>query len=130
VGARSAGERVNLLGLLFAVWGALAMLIGASTLALGVAAVALASSSGRSGGAQLAAGVTAATFVFFALVALIWGLAHLFVGRQLRRHVSWSRMAALILGSADLVLSPYGTALGGYSLWILLGDDSKQLFEA
>jgi hypothetical protein len=30
----------------------------------------------------------------------------------------------------DLLLLPYGTALGVYSLWILLREDSKQLFES
>jgi hypothetical protein len=106
------------------------MLIGASMLALGIAAAALVRSAGRAGGAQLAAGLTAATFLTLALIALIWGAAHFIVGRQLRRHVSWSRLAALMLGSADLVLIPFGTALGGYSLWTLLSDDTRRLFEA
>jgi hypothetical protein len=39
-------------------------------------------------------------------------------------------MAALVLGSIDLVLLPYGTAVGVYSLWTLLREDAKQLFEA
>ena len=38
-------------------------------------------------------------------------------------------MAALMLGSVDLLLLPYGTALGVYALWILLREDIKRLFE-
>ena len=41
---------VDLLGALFMIWGVLMMLIGGSTLALGIAAAALASSAGRAGG--------------------------------------------------------------------------------
>jgi hypothetical protein len=34
-------------------------------------------------------------------------------------------MAALMLGSIDLLLLPYGTALGLYGLWVLLHEDGK-----
>ena len=39
------------------------------------------------------------------------------VGVPLRRHQAWARLVALMLGSVDLVLMPYGTALGVYALW-------------
>ena len=35
-----------------------------------------------------------------------------------------------MLGSVDLVLLPYGTALGVYTLWALLSEDGKKLFTA
>ena len=105
------------------------MLIGASTLALGLAAASLVSSAGRGGAGQFAAGLTAAVFATLAVIALIWGIAHIAVGRLLRRHRHWSRLGALMLGSVDLLLLPYGTALGVYALWVLLREDSKQLFE-
>ena len=38
-------------------------------------------------------------------------------------------VAALVLGSVDLVLLPYGTALGCYALATLLREDAKRLFE-
>ena len=38
-------------------------------------------------------------------------------------------MGALLLGSVDLLLLPYGTALGVYGLWVLLREESKRLFE-
>lgn len=127
--ARSAAFHVDLLGVLFGLWGLLSMLIGASTLLLAVSAVALIRTHG-SGGAQFAAGLTSAAFAVFAVIALLWGFLHVIVGRRLRRHTQWSRLAALALGSADLVLLPHGTALGGYSLWTLLSDEAKRLFEA
>lgn len=121
---------VNLLGALFRIWGVLTLLIGASTLALGIAAAALVDAHGRAGGSEFAAGVTAATFTTLAVLALIWGAMHVFVGAQLRKRRHWSRLTALVLGSVDLLLLPYGTALGAYTLWTLLRERSKPLFEA
>ena len=117
---------VDLLGVLFIIWGLLTTLIGVSTLALGVAAAALVAS--RSGGSQVAAGVTAAAFTTLAVMAIIWGVIHIAVGVPLRRRQSWARLVALMLGSVDLVLLPYGTALGVYALWVLLNEKGKALF--
>ena len=55
--------------------------------------------------------------------------AHVAVGVLVRRRRHWSRLAALMLGSVDLLLLPYGTALGVYALWVLLREDTKRLFE-
>jgi hypothetical protein len=118
---------VELAGVLFVVWGALIVLIGLSTLALGVAATSLAASVSQNGG-QFAAGVMAATFTALALLAIIWGTAHIVVGLPLRRYRHWSRLAALMLGSVDLLLLPYGTALGCYALWALLHQGGRKLF--
>ena len=118
---------VDFLGVLFVVWGLLTMTIGLSTLALGVGAVALIASGGRP--ASFAASFTAAAFTTLAILAIVWGVAHVAVGVPLRRRRHWSRMGALMLGSIDLVLLPYGTALGIYALWVLLREDGKKLFE-
>ena len=119
---------VDLLGMLFIGWGLLTTLVGVSTLALGVGAVALITSANRSEGGQFAAGLTAAVFTTLAIIAIVWGAAHVAVGVPLRRRRPWSRMAALMLGSIDLLLLPYGTALGLYGLWVLLHEDGKKLF--
>jgi hypothetical protein len=119
--------QVEFVGALFVIWGALTTVIGLSTLALGVAAVALITSSNRHGG-HVAAGLTAAAFFTLAFIAILWGVAHVVVGLPLRRRRHWSRLAALMLGSVDLALLPYGTALGAYALWVLLREDAKRLF--
>ena len=121
-------SRVDLVGVLFIIWGLLTTLVGLSTLALGVGAVALMASGATTGG-QFAAGITAAAFTTLALIAILWGLAHIIVGIPLRRRRHWSRVAAMVLGSIDLVLLPYGTALGGFALWVLLSEEGKKLFE-
>ncbi|HEX3644574.1 MAG TPA: hypothetical protein VHT95_03155, partial [Vicinamibacterales bacterium] len=121
-------SHVDFLGLLFIVWGLLTVVIGLSTLALGLGAVALITSANRTGGGEVAAGITAAAFTTLALIAMAWGAAHVIVGLPLRRRTPWSRLIALMLGSVDLLLLPYGTALGVYALWALLTEDGKKLF--
>ena len=122
-------SHVDFVGVLFIVWGLLTTLIGVSTLALGAAAMALmASASREGGGGGFAAGLTAAVFATLAILAIVWGTAHVVVGVPLRRRRPWARMLALMLGSVDLLLLPYGTALGVYALWVLLNERGKALF--
>ena len=121
-------SHVDFLGVLFIVWGLLTVVVGLSTLALGVGAVALIASGSRGGGSQVAAGITAAAFTTLAFIAIVWGTVHVIVGAPLRRRTPWSRLLALMLGSVDLLLLPYGTALGIYALYVLLNEKGKQVF--
>jgi hypothetical protein len=120
--------QVDFLGVLFIIWGLLTILVGVSTLALGVGAVALIA-SGSHGGGQFAAGFTAVVFTALAIMAILWGAAHVVAGIPLRRRKPWSRHAALALGSVDLLLLPYGTALGIYALYVLLNEKGRALFQ-
>jgi hypothetical protein len=122
-------SHIDFLSALFIVWGLLTALVGVSTLALGIGAVAIMTSASRAAGSQVAAGLTAAAFVTLALIAIVWGAAHVVVGVPLGRRRHWSRLLALTLGSVDLVLLPYGTALGLYALWVLLNEEGKKAFE-
>jgi hypothetical protein len=122
-------RHIDLLGVLFMVWGLLTTLVGVSTLALGVGAIALITSASRGGeGGQFAAGVTAAIFTTLAVIAILWGAAHVVAGVPLRQRRHWARLFALMLGSVDLILLPYGTALGVYTLWVLLHEEGKAAF--
>jgi hypothetical protein len=118
---------VDFLGALFVVWGILTATLGVSTLLLGVGAAALVSSGDGDG--RLAAGLVAGVLFVTALIAILWGVAHVAVGLPVRRHRPRARMAALLLGTVDLLLFPYGTALGAYALWVLLGERRRALFD-
>jgi len=118
---------VDFLGALFVVWGMLTATLGVSTLLLGVGAAHLVASSEPDD--RLAAGLVAGALFAMALIAILWGVAHVAVGVPVRRHRPWARLAALMLGTVDLLLFPYGTALGAYALWVLLGERRRTLFE-
>ena len=121
---------VDVVGMLFVIWGVLTVLVGLSTLALGVGAFALITSASAGGGSgQFAASLTAAAFTTLAVIAIVWGIAHVVVGVPVRRHKPWARLLALMLGSVDLLLLPYGTALGVYALWVLLHEEGKRMFQ-
>ena len=123
-------SHVDLVGVLFVIWGLVTAIVGLSTFALGIAAASLIDSAGRGGGGgQFAAGLTAAAFITLAMIAMTWGAAHVSVGLSVRRRKAWARLLALMFGSVDLLLLPYGTALGVYALWVLLNEEGKKLFE-
>ena len=119
---------VDFVGVLFIAWGLLTALIGVSTLALGIGAVAVIATTDRSGGGEITAGLTAAFYLAIAVIAMLWGGSHVAVGVPLRQRRPWARLAAIVLGAGDLVLLPFGTALGIYALWTLLTERGKALF--
>jgi hypothetical protein len=121
-------RHVTVLGLLTSAWGALAMLIGVSLLLL--AAGALAILLGPDGEAVgFAAGLTAGTFAAAGVFALLWGGAHVWAAVLLRRRQPLGRILTLALAMVNLAVLPFGTALGGYALWVLLTHDGRRLFE-
>jgi hypothetical protein len=119
---------VDFVGVLFIAWGLLTALIGVSTLALGIGAIAVIATTNRSGGGEITAGLTAAFYLAIAVIAMLWGGSHVAVGVPLRQRRPWARLAAIVLGAGDLVLLPFGTALGIYALWTLLTERGKALF--
>ena len=46
----------------------------------------------------------------------------------LLKYKQWGRILILIVSALDLLSFPIGTALGVYSFWALLNEDSQQLF--
>jgi hypothetical protein len=122
-------RHADFLGLLYLAWGAIFALVGVAGLALAGGALAIARGGGPvSVGSELAAGLTAFTFGVIAVLALALGVLHLWLGAALRRYRSWARLLALAVAVINLVLFPFGTALGAYALWVLLTDEGRSLY--
>lgn len=122
-------RHADFLGLLYLGWGGIFALVGVAGLALAGGALAIARGGGPvSVGSELAAGLTALSFGIIAVLALLLGVLHLWVGAALRRYRPWARLLALGLGVINLVVFPFGTALGAYALWVLLKDEGRSLF--
>jgi hypothetical protein len=122
-------RHAEFLGVLYLAWGAIFTVVGLAGLALAAGAVAIARSSGPVElGSDLAAGLTAITFGGIAVLALLWGVLHLWLGAALRRYRSWARLIGLGLAFINLVLFPFGTALGAYACWVLLNDEGRELY--
>jgi predicted ribosomally synthesized peptide with SipW-like signal peptide len=121
-------RHVRLLGILAGLWGALAVLVAVSMLLLAGGAFALwADVEQESVG--LAAGLTVWVFLSIGLFCLLWGTAHLRAATLLPRHAPSGRTLALGLAVANLLVFPFGTALGGYALWVLLAHEGRRLFD-
>lgn len=121
-------RHVGLLAVLCTLWGALSTLVGLSLLLLSAGALAIL--FGPDGDAVgFAAGVTATAFAVMGAVALLWGGAHIGATILLRRRHPAGRVLMLGLGVVNLLVLPFGTALGAYTLWILLTEEGRRLFE-
>lgn len=123
-------RHVDFLATLYQVWGAIFVLVAVAGVALAAGAAAIAASSGAARfGSEMAARLTAVSIALIAVIALMWGALHVFVGRRLRLYRPSARLMALGLAVGNLILFPFGTALGGYAGWTLLKDEGRSLFE-
>jgi hypothetical protein len=122
-------RHADFLSVLSLAWGAIFTIVGLAGLALTAGAIAIARDSGPVRvGSDLAASLTAVTLGVLAVIALLWGVLHLWLGAALRRYQPWARLLSLGLAVINLVLFPFGTALGGYALWVLLTDEGRRLY--
>jgi hypothetical protein len=119
-------KHINLLGVLYLVWGALGVLLGLAMFLLAAGASALAYSVAREG---MAAGVTAVSLTLFGVLLLAGGATNAWIGHGIRRHRGLARLFGLAFALLNLFLFPFGTALGIYSFWVLLSNGGRQLFE-
>jgi len=121
-------RHVRLLQILAGLWGALAMLVGVSMLLLAAGAWAeFRESLGTA--VEFAAGLTTLVFASIGVFALIWGGAHTWAAALLARREPIGRFLTLALALVNLLVLPFGTALGVYALWVLLTNDGRRLFE-
>lgn len=117
-------RHIDFLGVLYVIWGALAALLGVAMFALAAGAAMITTAARADEGMRVAAGLIAGTFALIGLVALAWGGGNAATGRALRRRRPGGRVAALTLGVVNLLIVPFGTALGVYTLWVLLHEEA------
>jgi hypothetical protein len=115
---------------LFLVWSAINGIVAMAVFTFAAAAASLAISSGAERpGTEVAAVVTAATLMVLALAAATWTWVHYVCAQGLRNRSSRARTLGIVLGLFNLMLFPFGTALGAYALWVLLDDEVRTSFE-
>jgi len=121
-------RHVSLLGILASLWGALAAIIGVAMLLLAAGALAELLAP-LEASVSFAAGLAAVGFALFGVFALAFGGAHIWAAVLLRGHKPVGRILMLALAIGNLLVIPFGTALGAYALWVLLTNDAHRLFE-
>jgi hypothetical protein len=118
-------HHIDVLGWLHMVWGAFGALAGLSLAILATGTHVAMAAGGAIGGAPRAAiwlmGATS-------LLMIVGGLAQWTIGRRLRRLDARARLAAITAAFPNLLLIPFGTALGVYAFWVLLNNDARLAF--
>lgn len=118
-------HHIDVLGLLHMVWGVFGVLAGLSLAILATGTHAALVVAGSTGAAP-----RAAVWLMAISAALMIGLgtAWFVVGRRLRRREARARQAAVFLAIPNLIVIPFGTALGIYAFWVLLNNDARAEF--
>lgn len=113
-------RHVTLLGAVHVAYGATLLLMGVGAF-LVLAGTGVLSRDPEAVPIMLSIAVLAGGFLFVVAVpGIVAGLGLL--GRR-----SWSRILALIVGCVNLVNIPFGTAVGAYTIWVLMQDEAVRL---
>jgi hypothetical protein len=62
-------------------------------------------------------------------VFLVTGVIGVIAGWGLYEHRSWARILAIVLAFLNLLHPPFGTAIGIYTLWVLLPASSEAEYQ-
>jgi hypothetical protein len=66
---------------------------------------------------------------FIGIAILVKGVLGFAAGVGLMQRATWARMLAVVIGVISLINVPFGTALGIYTLWVLMGSGSDREYE-
>ena len=62
------------------------------------------------------------------IACVVGGALMMAVGRGISRRTGLGRVAALVAATLNLIVVPFGTALGIYTFWVLLNDEGRRQF--
>jgi hypothetical protein len=116
---------LDVLGWLHALGGAFGVVTGASLAVLAGGTFAAQRALGES---SLPVTSVVWTLAICAALFLAGGAAMIAAGRAVLRRRPAGRSAALWMGAINLLVLPFGTALGVYTGWVLLNDDARRAF--
>ncbi len=115
-------KHVTLVGVLHIVYHSLGFVIG-------IVIFGILTTIGRLAGDPEAAvilGIVGTAVGTFLIVLSVPGIVG---GIALLKKRPWGRILAMVVGIIDIVDIPLGTALGVYTLWVLMHDETMQIFQ-
>lgn len=68
--------------------------------------------------------------LFGTIFLAVFGVIHLILAWSLFQRESWARVLGIVIGCLALLRFPFGTALGIYTLWVLLPETSRREYDA
>ena len=115
-------QHITILGVLHIAYGALGVLI-AMIVFIAVVGGGVLSGDPEAMAITSLVGTSIATFLFLpSLPGLIGGIG-IFKYRQ------WARITLLVVGFINLIIVPFGTILGIYTIWVLMNIEVKDMFD-
>jgi hypothetical protein len=114
-------DHVRILGWCFIVYSSIIVLVG-----LCIGAIVL--FGGAISGDQQALFITGAVGAGIAGLLIVISLPGMLAGIGLLKLRPWARIVAIIVGVLHILSFPFGTALGIYTLWVLLNAETEALF--
>ncbi len=115
-------KHVHVLGILHIVYNALGLLIGIFIFWVLMGAGIISKDSEAITILFIVATSLASFFIIMSVPGILGGIF-------LIKWKNWARIVVLILGFLSLLEIPFGTALGIYTIWVLLNDETIELFE-
>jgi len=114
-------QHVPILGWCFIVYHAIVALVG---IAIGL----IVSGAGVISGEREAMFITGTVGVAIAALLIVISLPGIIAGVGLLKYQQWARIMAIIIGVLHLLSFPFGTALGVYTLYVLLNPEAPSIF--
>jgi hypothetical protein len=122
---------IAIVGVLNILWNFMGVAAGVLIIVLGLGG---GSALGLVAGAEdPAAGAAILTFlagfgVIVGCIALLPCLPGFVAGIAVLGYRNWARVVLIVVSAINLLAFPFGTILGGYSLYVLLNRESEQIF--
>ncbi len=114
-------QHVRILAWLFVVYGAILLLAG-------IVAGFFIFGGGLISGDRTAMLATGGVAMFIVCLLFVLSVPNLIAAWGLFRFRPWARILAIVLGVLHIFSFPLGTALGVYTLWVLLTAETQPLF--
>jgi len=115
-------KHVTVLGILYIAFSALGLLLAVIIFAAVVGGGIISGDSEAKAITAIVGPAVSALFLLLAAPGLIGGI-------YLLKRRPWARILMLVLGFLNLIHIPIGTALGIYTIWVLLKTETANLFE-
>jgi hypothetical protein len=108
--------------------GIIQILYGALLLVVGLFLFGIIAGSGAASGEREAMFVTGIVGTVLGGFMACLSLPHILAGIGVLKQRNWARILTIILACLSLLQVPFGTAVGAYSLWVLLNDQARPAF--
>jgi len=115
-------QHITILGVLHIAYGAIGILVAM------IVFIAVVGAGMLSGDAEALA-ITSLVGTSIATLLFIPSLPGLIGGLGIFKYRPWARITLLVVGFVNLLIVPFGTILGIYTIWVLMNIEVKDMFE-